>query len=201
MKPGDHLLLVDEEKVARALSKDPWVASVEVRRMLPPALEVRITERRGVALADLGGLYLVDEQGEVFKKAQPGDGLDLPVITGISREDWLQNENEARPRLQGAIALLDRWGERRLDRRLPISQIHLDPEFGTTVWAGDEGMEVRLGQGEIPEKLARLEQVLTELKSEGQRAEVLHLDNRRRPDWIAVRLADLSKGTPETARR
>jgi hypothetical protein len=45
-----------------------------------------------------------------------------------------------------------------------------------------------LGHGDLPDKLERLERVLSALAADGQRAEVLHLDNRRRPDWVAVRL-------------
>jgi cell division protein FtsQ len=186
---GDHLALCDTALVEAALRNHPWVASVQVRRVLPPALEIRIVERRAAALVDLGGLYLVDAVGEVFKRAAPGDGLDLPVVTGIARDAWVDRRAEVEPLLAAALALVDRWAERGLDRRTPISEIHIDAEYGTTLWAGDEGMEIRLGQGALPEKLARLEQVLGALESEGRRAEVLHLDNRRRPDWVAVRLA------------
>lgn len=186
---GDHLLAVDPGAVAAALRRHPWIASAEVRRRLPAALEVSIVERRARALVDLGSLYLVDERGEVFKRATPGDGLDLPVVTGVGREDWVERRAEVEPLLVGALALLDRWAERGLDRRAPISEIHLDPDYGTILWAGDEGVEVRLGQGDLPEKLARLERVLAAVDAEGQRAEVLHLDNRRRPDWVAVRVS------------
>lgn len=195
---GDHLLAVDPDAVASALRRHPWIASVEVRRRLPAAIEVSVVERRARALVDLGALYLLDERGQVFKRATPGDGLDLPVVTGIEREDWVERRAEVEPLLTGALALVDRWSERGLDRRAPISEIHLDANYGTTLWAGDEGVEIRLGQGELPEKLARLERVLAAVDAEGQRAEVLHLDNRRRPDWVAVRVAH-AKGSPETA--
>jgi len=66
------------------------------------------------------------------------------------------------------------------------------------VWAGEDGVEIRLGHGDLPEKLARLERVLAAVAAEGRRAEVLHLDNRRRPDWVAVRLAG-SGGGPGTS--
>ena len=191
---GDHLLLCDTALVEAALRRHPWVASVEVRRALPPALEIRVVERRAAALVDLAGLYLVDSEGEVFKRALPGDGLDLPVITGVGRDDWVERRAEVEPLLQAALALLDRWAERGLDRRAPVSEIHIDAEYGTTLWAGPEGLEVRLGHGALPEKLARLERVLAALEAEGQRAEVLHLENRRRPDWVAVRLADGAGG-------
>jgi len=188
VKPGDHLLVADPDLVVRKLAAHPWVATSEARRaLLPPRLEVRVTERRAVLLAELGGLYLVDERGEVFKRARPGDGLDLPLVTGISRADWLADPAAAGQRLQGALLLLGAWAERRLDRRHPISQVELDPDFGTTVWAGADGVEIRLGLGDLPGKLARLERVLAAVQAEGQRPRVIHLDNRRRPDWIAVR--------------
>jgi cell division protein FtsQ len=186
---GDHLLLCDTGLVEVALRRHPWIAAVEVRRTLPPALEIKVTERRAAALVDLGGLYLVDTAGEVFKRALPGDGLDLPVVTGIGREDWVERRTEVEPLLDGALALLDRWAERGLDRRAPVSEIHISAEYGTTLWAGADGLEVRLGNGSIPEKLARLERVLAAVEAEGRRAEVLHLENRRRPDWVAVRFA------------
>jgi cell division protein FtsQ len=186
---GDHLALCDTALVEAALRNHPWIASVEVRRALPPALEIRVVERRAAAIVDLGGLYLVDTAGEVFKRAVPGDGLDLPVVTGIGRDAWVERRDEIEPLLSGALALVERWAERGLDRRRPISEIHIDGEFGTTLWVGAEGTEIRLGQGAIAEKLARLEQVLAAVEAEGRTAEVLHLDNRRRPDWVAVRFA------------
>lgn len=186
---GDHLLLCDTDLVAVALRRHPWIAAVNVERELPRKLVVRVAERHAAALVDLGGLYLVDEKGEVFKRAVPGDGLDLPVIRGIAREAWIERRDEIEPLLSAALALLARWAERGLDRTEPVSEIRLDPDYGTTLWAGDDGLEVRLGQGDLPEKLERLERVLSAVAADKERAQVLHLDNRRRPDWVAVRLA------------
>jgi cell division protein FtsQ len=60
--------------------------------------------------------------------------------------------------------------------------------LGTTVYAGEDGVEVRLGQGDLPKKLERLETLLARLESDGVQGEVIHLDNRRHPDWVAVRV-------------
>ncbi len=193
---GDHLLSLDARAMETALRRHPWIAWAEVRRRFPPALEVRVVERRPAALVDLGDdLYLVDDRGEVFKRAAPGDGLDLPVVTGIEREAWVERRAELEPLLTGALALVRRWSARGLDARAAVSEIHVDPDYGTTLWS-DDGLEVRLGQGDIEQKLTRLDRVLSALDAEGQRAEVLHLDNRRRPDWVAVRVAG-RRGEPD----
>jgi cell division protein FtsQ len=188
VRAGDHLLFLDTAAVEAGLRRHPWVARAEVRRAWPPALEVEVFERAPAALVDLGGLYLVDARGEVFKRAAPGDGLDLPLVTGIGREDWVERRADYEPLLAAALALLGRWADRGLSARAAVSEIHVDPNYGTTLFTA-EGTEVRLGQGDIEEKLGRFGRVLSALDAEGQRAEVLHLDNRRRPDWVAVRLA------------
>lgn len=189
VREGDHVLFSDLSAMASALRRHPWIASVSIRRELPRALCVSVTERHAAALVELGGLYLVDDHGQVFKRAAPGDGLDLPLLTGISRDDWVARRTEVEPLLGGALALLARWSEHGLDRRAKVSEIHVDPDRGVTVYAGDEGMEVRLGVGDLPEKLDRLDRVLSALAAQSQRAEVIHLDNRRRPDWVAVKLS------------
>jgi len=190
IRPGDHLLLCDTEAMARALRRNPWVATVEIHRRLPPALDVVVTERQAAALVDLGGLYLVDTTGQVFKRAAPGDGLDLPIVTGLEREAFEARSDDRgeEQRLRSALGLLGRWREAGLDRRAAVSEVHLDPVLGTTIYAGDEGMEIRLGQGDLPRKLERLDVLLARLETDGVQGEVIHLDNRRHPDWVAVRV-------------
>ena len=53
----------------RALAAHPWIASARVRRELPSALAIEVTERRAVASALLGALYLLDAGGRPFKRA------------------------------------------------------------------------------------------------------------------------------------
>jgi len=189
VRPGDHLLLADVDALAAALRRNPWIATVEVRRAFPPALEIAVTERRAAVLVDLGGLYLADARGRVFKRASPGDGLDLPVITGLTREAHVSRREEVEGVVAGALALLERWRDAGLERLAPVSEVHVDPGLGLTVVAGEDGMEIRLGQGDLPAKLERLSRVLGSLAGDGLRAEVVHLDNRRHPDWVAVRVA------------
>jgi cell division protein FtsQ len=189
VREGDSLVFSDLDALAASLRGHPWIASVEVRRTLPPAIEIQVTERRAAALVNFDGLYLVDEAGHVFKRATPGDGLDLPLITGVGREDYVGRQAEVEPLLAGALALAGRWAERGLDRRAVLSEIHVDPDWGVSLFVGDEGMEIRLGTGEIPVKLERLERVLAALAVKGEKAEAIHLDNRRRPDWVTVRLS------------
>jgi cell division protein FtsQ len=189
LKPGDNLVVADLAAMQKALLRHPWLRSVEVRRTLPPALEVRVEERRATALVELGGLYLVDREAQPFKRAAPGDGLDLPVVTGLSRDDYLQRRADVEPVLAGAIALLDGYAAAGLADRAPIGEVHVDLENGITLYVGEEGTQVRLGSGDLSQKLSRLKSTLAALGAAGRRAEVVHLDNRAHPSWVTVRVA------------
>ncbi len=85
---GDRLLSIDTDAVAARLTTHPWVAAAQVKRHLPSVLHVDLVERRAAAVASLGGLYLVDENGRPFKRARMDEAEGLPVLTGIVRESY-----------------------------------------------------------------------------------------------------------------
>lgn len=78
VRPGDHLLLSDTEAMARALRRNPWVATVEVHRRLPPALEVVVTERQAAALVELGGSTWSTPPGRSTSGPRPATGSTCP---------------------------------------------------------------------------------------------------------------------------
>jgi cell division protein FtsQ len=156
---------------------------------MPPSIEVRVTERQPAALVDLDALYLVDREAQIFKRAMPGDGLDLPLITGVTRDDYEKRRGEVEPLLRAALALFERYEAVGLAARAPISEMHLDVENGHTLYVGESGVQVRLGTTELHDKLPRLQAALESLDAAGKKAEVLHLDNRVNPSWVTVRLA------------
>ena len=195
VKAGENLLAADVDAMERAIARHPWVLEARVHRRLPPSLEVKVVEREPRALLDLGGLYLVDVDAQVFKRAAAGDGLDLPIVTGFGRDDFVQRRGVVEPQLRGVLALLDSYGREGLPALAPISEVHLDADEGLVLYLGDDGMQVRLGQGELPQKLSRLRRVLEALRADGRRAEVIHLDDRSHPDRVAVRLVGRSGST------
>jgi cell division protein FtsQ len=198
---GDSLLLVDPGLLEATLQHQPWVARAEVDRELwSGTLEITVHEHRAAAVVSLDELYLVNEQGRIFDRAVPGLGLDLPVVTGIDREAYLARPAEVERVLAGAVALAGSWSAARLDARAPISEIHVDPVFGTTVVTGD-GTEIRLGQRGLDAKLSRLSRLLPSLAAEPRKAQVIHLDNRRHPEWVAVRFAGEAGGGAVAAAR
>jgi cell division protein FtsQ len=186
---GDNIFQAELLAAEKAMSAHPWVRRLSLERDYPRTLVVRVIEHQPAALADLGGLYYVDDAGRPFKKLAPGEGGDLPLLRGLTREEYQGHEQEIEGLYREALDALAAYATAGLDKVAAVSEVKIDRVDGLTLYCGRDAVAVKLGTGEYREKFARLEQLLTELKSRGARAEVIRLDNRTRPGWVAVQLA------------
>ncbi len=186
---GQNLFQMDVTALERAMDAHPWVRHVEVTRHFPSRIAVEVEEFEPAAMVSLGELYLLDREGAPFKKVQAGDALDLPLVTGINREEYVAAPEKASERFRAALVLVDAWsagmGNGKPDFGT-VSEIRIANDGMTVVT--EDGVEVRMGLDETPEKLARLAKVRSELTRRGLEAEIIHLDNRVRPGWVTVKL-------------
>ena len=200
--PGDHLLAVDTDAVAARVATHPWIASVRVRRQLPSALAIDVVERRAVASALLGTLYLIDEAGRPFKRATLDEADGLPVITGVARDQYTLARAASEAAFRRGLELLtlyrtdDALAAARRAGGAPgpaprpgLSEIHVDPRAGFSLVLYDGGGEILLGRDDWPAKLARLDEILAAVGPRGPSAlRAVHLEGPSR-DRVAVRLA------------
>ncbi|MCZ7682021.1 MAG: cell division protein FtsQ/DivIB [Sandaracinaceae bacterium] len=187
------------EEAEERLSAHPWIAEAHVTRRLPGSYEIEVRERRAVALLALGEVFLVAEDGAVFKRAEDGDPIDLPVITGVERERFLRDRAFRTSILLEAVALLHDYRGAGLARREPIGELHVERDDGLSLYVGEDATYVRLGHGPFRPKLRRLRTVLDELGRRGARAEYVYLDNERRPDRVTVRVREPDEGSTAAA--
>ena len=190
LAPGANLFALDLAAATRAMSTNPWIASVRLSRHFPGTVEVEIVEHRPSAQVQLGALYLVDDLGRAFKRAGPGDPADLPLVTGLSRDEWTKDRAAAQVRLFQALQLIDAWR----DQGLPmasLAQVRVDEDAGLTAVArvGGASQEIRFGERDFRLKLQRLVRVRSALSQRGERAVRIDLDNPARPDWASAQLA------------
>jgi cell division protein FtsQ len=184
---GQNLFALEVGALERAMLQHPWVRTVELTRHLPSSVSVEVAEHVPAALVVLGELYVLDEEGEPFKRVTPGDGLDLPLVTGVTREAYMADPAAARERLRTALAVARSYESTQPGRQDRLSEVRVDVASVTLVSVS--GQEVRMGEGEAEAKLQRLARVRSELRTRGLAAEIIHLDNRARPGWVAVKLS------------
>jgi len=168
-----------------------------VSRRLPDSFAVTVREHHAVAVIaltktddDPGGLYLIAEDGTVFKRVGEGDPVDLPVVTGVDRGRFIRDLAFRTRVVLEVVALLHDYRGAGLWRREPIGEIHVESNDGLSLYVGDDALHVRLGRGPYRQKLRRLRRVLDRLGEQESRAAYVYLDNVRRPDRVTVRLRD-----------
>ncbi len=82
---GGNLFSADLEALRSNLAASPWVGGAVVRRKLPNALQVDVTERFPIALAEADQLYVMDGSGELIDLLGPRTAsFDLPILRGLS---------------------------------------------------------------------------------------------------------------------
>ena len=182
--PGMNLWSLDPAAVSQAMGVHPWVRSVEVTRSLPDTLLLRVEERAPVALAVLGDLYVVDADGAPFKRVSPAEALDLPLLTGLTREAAEKDPTGTAVRLREALGVADAY--QRAFERPRLSEVQLG-EAGFDLVIAD-GTRVVLGRDDLDGQLRRLRRVRDELQQRGLLAAAIHLENRVRPGWVAVQV-------------
>src|SRR5262249_29229459 len=182
---GQNFFRVDSSALEQAMMAHPWVRRAEVQRRFPHQLMVQIQEFTAVAVAALGQLYLLDPEGRPFKRVQAPEGVDLPLVTGISREQYLRDRPGFTQRFQDAAELMAQY--RQLERSDPVAEVRI--EGAGLALISRSGVEIRFGEGDRAAKFARLKRIRLELGRRGFSPRSIRLDNRVRPGWIAVKLA------------
>lgn len=150
---GSNVLAVDLERAARQIERLPWVARATVTRQLPDTLRVAIEERAPAALVAVGGLYLASADGTLFKRAEPGDPVDLPVVTGLSRESFRDRPDGAREQVRDSLALMGDLESAQLGSSSRLQEVHREPTGDLSVMLG--GTYIWLGRGPRPARSCR----------------------------------------------
>ena len=197
---GENIFSFDTERAGERVTGHPWVESAMVERRLPGSFIISVRERVPMALIkiddDSGPLYIMDSGGTVFKPFEASEGVELPIITGFipvrgggAEEGNAQGGNSIDSsagftegaHVEGQLLtimelLRDRGGDLSLEM---ISEVHVDPTYGISVYTLDEGVKVELGFNDFDEKILAFQRVLDEREGSLAGVESVDLDNER----------------------
>lgn len=185
---GTNVFGADLDAARARLLADPWLADATLARRLPGTILVHVTERKPGALVAMGDVWLATAEGEPFKRIEPGDPVDLPLVTGI-RPEMLADDREGSLRsIRRAIDLAAEYDHGGLGRRLPLQEVHVQPDGGFALVVGHSAMELVLGGAPFRRKLDQATRVVAELEGRGAKADAIMLDNDARPERVVVRM-------------
>jgi cell division protein FtsQ len=161
---GQNIFSVDLEEAARRMSADPWVQDLRIERKLPNRISIVIRERvpRAVLQA-ANGRFLIDRAGTVIVPAGGATEEGVPVIAVGSWTAAAGAPLEA-PALRPALELLDELQARGGWDTGAMTLRAESPESVAVLYAGHE---FRIGDGNFPEKLQRLGEVVSDMNRRG----------------------------------
>ena len=175
---------VNLEAVRGSLERLPWVRKVEVRRIWPARLEVKVEEHKAVARWGEGRNELVNSHGEVFAAILPNERAGaLPLLYGPSG-----TASEVLARYAEWVGVFAKVGER------PV-QLLLSPRLAWQLKL-DDGMLLNLGREQpkapLGVRLQRFIEVYPEtVAAQAKRPQMVDL---RYPNGFAIRVAGEGKG-------
>jgi cell division protein FtsQ len=183
---GVNVFSVDLEAAQARLLGDPWVSGATLSRRLPGTLLVHVTERELGALVVLHETYLATREGEIFKRFELGDPVDLPVITGLDPDSVVGDREGTQATLRRALDLAADYEHSPLPQRA-LEEIHVTVDGGFTLIVGKDTLALALGGPPFRHKLEEAARVTAELDRKGTHADSIMMDDPARPDRVVVR--------------
>ena len=147
LAPHAKLPSVNPRHLEMRLEAHPWIKRADIKRVLPNALHVHITERHAAAvLRSTAMTLLLDEEGHplsiLSESAEPG----LPILVGLNPKRLMSKEPEAIKAVRRGIevaAMLDRTFDGRPE---------VDVANGDNVVAYVQGLRLQFGGSSFEEK-------------------------------------------------
>ncbi len=180
LRLGQNSIGVNVSRVETALSSNPWVEFVTVRRELPDKLFITMVERQpSFWVRQDGALYFADAQGRIITQLSPGDSASLPLL-------------EIAPGLQAQHKMLEAMVTRMNKQDLPFA-------LGQMAWVKftDSGqvelyldalrIRVRAETKDWETHFSRIEAVWRDLKLRGETGQVAAIEATGGKIWVEKR--------------
>ncbi|MBI2395442.1 MAG: FtsQ-type POTRA domain-containing protein [Deltaproteobacteria bacterium] len=189
---GQNVVELDLEGARARLETDPWVERATLLRRLPASVAIEVVERDAAAIVALpSGTWLATPRGELFKKIEADDPLDLPVITGITDGDAASDRDATAQIIRRALDLgadvehAGLFGGR-------VQELAVDVDGGITAVIGrksaSSSVRVVFGKAGYRQKVRLGARIEAEIARRGARPTVVFLDDDLHADRVVVRL-------------
>jgi len=188
LSKGANILDLDLGAARGKLMADPWIADAKLARKLPDTVHVHVTEREAAGIVSISESYLVTRDGEIIKRLEPGDPLDLPIVTGLGVQQFSDDREGTVQAIKRALDLAAEYDRSAAAQRMNLQEVHLSPDGTVDLVVGRNATVLKLGSAPYRRKIEQAARVFSELDKRGARAEAVMLDNEARPERVVVRL-------------
>ncbi len=180
-----NIFQVDTNKLKERIEKQPYIKNAVVYKQLPSTIHIDLQERVKFALVNAGALFIVDDEGVVLEKLNKRPWPNLPIISGVSSSELKIGYRSPSKALNEGINILKQLQKANLIKN--VSEINVADIFNPMFYTLSEGVEIRLGDGQIKQKLVYMKSVWRQLNARIKEVESLDL---RYQDMVVVRFKE-----------
>jgi len=185
IKEGNNLFRTNLAEVHSRLARLTQVESVEVRRLFPNQIAMKITERVPIAwvvprikpenASKASRLYMVDSSGVLLEvEAMIPHYVSLPIIKGAEIDQIELGKPIVEPGLKSALQLLDLYNKKMMHTYFNIESIDLSK--GYSMLAIDSNYtEILFARNYISKQLDRLEELFQHCNKIGRQPAAINL--------------------------
>jgi cell division protein FtsQ len=180
---GISIFAVDPRAVVARVEALPEVRRAEVIRALPNRMTIVVEERRPFTLLHTGRLHWVDEEARAIGEERHAVVPPVPLITGLTEAEVSAMRTAPGPKAQVAIAVIQTLLRSGSSLTEEIAEVDVRRDDGPVLYTID-GIEIRLGNEDWSDRLARLEGVLAQVARDEAPVSVVDLRFR---DQVVLR--------------
>jgi cell division protein FtsQ len=158
---GMNLLAVNMENVESMLSRNPWIESAQVTRVLPDTLRIAVTEREPSYLVQFeDSLCYADAEGRIIDRVQADTFVSLPQV-------------EVESGMERHLTILEDLRRLIAAKKTPfgldqVAWIRLSWRYGLEVRLMDRNVLICVGVDDVKMNLTRLTLVWANLAKRGE---------------------------------
>jgi cell division protein FtsQ len=180
VKVGDDLMGLSLEDLKKKMERYLWIKQVHLLKRYPHRLYVKVEEHQPMALVGLKELYLVNQDGNIFKKAASTDPRNLPVITGIDENDFKKNSKHAQYLLQQALHLIRRALQEEVIENYGISEVNWTQKDGFILYTMRPATQIKIGKLDFEKKFKRFAKAWPFISITSKEPKIVDLTYERR---------------------
>ena len=163
--PGINILAANLGVVRKRLLAHPDIIAADVGRVFPKTLYINIEEHQPLAIVDFENRYVMNTQGEIYKKYNGAEPAGLPLVTGLSFSDFGKDTGRKPNPHRAVMQILKLAPHDRVECfEGTIKEIHVDRQMGITLYMQEPDRVIKLGYGDYREKLNTLHAVLKHME-------------------------------------
>jgi cell division protein FtsQ len=166
------LMSLNLKKLKKKMERHPWVRSVKLERRFPHSLIISAERQIPSALVVKDKIHYMNRHGEIFKEVKDSEDIDLPVVTGASR-DILENREHLH-RAARVIKILEL--EKGFWSLSELSEIHLKKNKDMSIYFSHLAAEIRVTVEDLAGKIDGLNKVAEHLSKTGRIHQVDRID-------------------------